>query len=90
MLPYRLYEVEVTATDGGGLTGTTTVQVWPVNVNDNPPRLVPMEQKVWLKDTAAINTLVHVIQAYDLDGDGITFRFNGTLLLMSIKHAFCI
>ena len=72
-----MYEVTVTATDGGGLTGSTTIQVWPVNVNDQAPTFEPRIQQAWLKMTALTGTLVHVLQAYDLDGDNIKFRFNG-------------
>ena len=34
----------------------------------------------WVKERAPEDTLVGVIQAHDMDGDGLTYRFIGKLL----------
>lgn len=44
-MPEKYIELTVTATDGGGLSGTATVTVWVEDVNDLPPE-VPSEQLV--------------------------------------------
>lgn len=37
-----------------------------------------MVEHVLVSEDAAPNTVVHVIQAYDPDGDDVTFAFTGT------------
>jgi hypothetical protein len=70
-----MYSVLVTATDGGGLTGTTTVQVFLDPSNDKPPVINPNVQTVHVKEDASTGMVVHYIQAHDRDGDTLTFSF---------------
>ena len=85
----HMYEVVVTATDMGEppLSGSTTVQVWLDNVNNKSPVLDPPHQVVRVKEDAAEDLLIHVIQAYDPDGDGITFKFAGENFLVSLLYS---
>ncbi len=54
------------------------MRVWMVNINDNAPVFTPSGlETVWVKHEAAKGTLIHIVQAHDPDGDGITFSFTG-------------
>ena len=72
-----MYRFEVTARDKGTppKSGTTTVEVWLKNVNNKAPVMDPPTQVVRVKEDAAQGLVIHIIQAYDPDGDGITFAF---------------
>ena len=67
------YEFSVVATDGGNLNDTATVQVWMKNLNDEAPVFEPENQIVILKEGAKAGLRLWYIQAYDPDGDNITF-----------------
>ena len=49
------------------------MQVWMKNVNDEPPVFEPRNQVVRVKKGAHRGFLVHNVQAFDPDGDRITF-----------------
>ncbi|ELU14775.1 hypothetical protein CAPTEDRAFT_226653 [Capitella teleta] len=70
----HMYSVVVTATDGGGRTGETTVQVYLDPSNDKAPVMDPPEQRAYVKEDAGSGLVVHIVQAYDPDGDDITFE----------------
>jgi len=49
------------------------MQVWMKNVNDEPPVFEPRNQVVRVKKGAHTGFLVHNVQAFDPDGDHVTF-----------------
>jgi len=49
------------------------MQVWMKNVNDEPPVFEPRNQVVRVKKGAHTGFLVHNVQAFDPDGDRVTF-----------------
>lgn len=49
------------------------VQVWMKNVNDEAPVFEPSKQVVRVKKGANQGFVVYTVQAFDPDGDGITF-----------------
>ena len=78
-LPGRYYEFTITATDNApeGLqkSSTTSARVFILNANDEAPVLDPEEQIFRLKEGAKSGEIVHVVQAYDPDGDVLEFEF---------------
>ena len=77
--PSNMYEFTLTAVDGGSpaRSGSATVQVFLQNVNDEDPVFLPEVQSIRIKEGAGSSIgAIFVIQAFDADGDGITFRFN--------------
>ena len=60
---------------------TATVQVWMIDVDDEPPAFIPSSQSVRIKERLIITSdlLVSVIQAYDPDSENIRFTFQGEL-----------
>ena len=47
--------------------------------NTSQGHLKVIVEHVLVSEDAPLNTVVHVIQAYDPDGDDVTFAFTGTL-----------
>jgi len=81
-LPDHTYNFTVTATDNGvpALSGSANVRVSVTNVNDEDPMFVQSSvEHIQLSEDAAANTVIHVLQAYDPDGDGVTYSFAGQL-----------
>lgn len=80
--PEHMYEFVITATDMDPVnprSGTATVQVWMSNANDEEPVFYPVEQRVHLTENTDRSVgFIHYVQAYDPDGDGITFRFSSS------------
>ncbi|XP_028633742.1 protocadherin-3 [Grammomys surdaster] len=60
------YNIEITATDGGGLSGKCTVAVQVLDVNDNPPELVIRKLTVPVPENSA-ETTVAVFSVSDSD-----------------------
>ena len=68
------------ATDNGtpARSGSAMVRVTVTNVNDEAPVFTQSIEHVQVSEDAAPNTVVHVVQAYDPDGDDVTYSFKGT------------
>ena len=47
------------------------------NVNDEVPVFMKSIDHVQVSEDASPNTVVHVIQAFDPDGDDVTYSFRG-------------
>ncbi|XP_068167737.1 neural-cadherin [Antennarius striatus] len=74
--PNHLYEFVVMAIDKGKIphTGTATVRIRMVNVNDEAPEFSQRIYRTFVSEDAGPNTLVATVLAKDPDGDGITYR----------------
>lgn len=73
------YNFTVIATDNGtpAHRGSANVRVSVTNVNDEDPVFAQPIEHVLVSEDALPNTVVHVIQAYDPDGDDVTYSFQG-------------
>ncbi|XP_051916309.1 neural-cadherin-like [Hippocampus zosterae] len=73
--PNHLYEFVVMAVDGGDgpHSGTATVRVRMVNVNDEAPEFSQLVYRTFVSEDAGPNTLVATVLAKDPDGDGINY-----------------
>ncbi|ESO07199.1 hypothetical protein HELRODRAFT_170509 [Helobdella robusta] len=73
------YTLQVVAVDGGvpALTGSTEVQIWVTNTNNKAPVFEPANQQVTIQEGAATGLVVYYVQAYDPDGDDLTFNLIG-------------
>ncbi|XP_057692632.1 neural-cadherin-like isoform X2 [Corythoichthys intestinalis] len=73
--PNHLYEFVVMAVDGGDgpHSGTATVRVRMVNVNDEAPEFSQLVYRTFVSEDAGPNTLVATVLAKDPDGDGISY-----------------
>ncbi|XP_061826093.1 neural-cadherin-like isoform X1 [Nerophis lumbriciformis] len=73
--PNHLYEFVVMAVDGGDgpQSGTATVRVRMVNVNDEAPEFSQLIYRTFVSEDAGPNTLVATVLAKDPDGDGIIY-----------------
>lgn len=82
-IPDHTYNFTVIATDNGSppRNGSATVRVGVTNVNDESPVFAQSIEHVQVSEDAR-NTMVHVVQAYDPDGDDVTYTFKGKLSLM--------
>ncbi len=74
------YEVQVTVTDSGSLTGVQDITVSVTNLNDNPPEITSDGGGAIAAVSAAENqTAVTDVESVDLDGDvegaGLTYSF---------------
>ncbi|CAH1779064.1 unnamed protein product [Owenia fusiformis] len=81
LTPLHMYQLNIGVTDSAPTnprTATTMVQVNMRNENDNAPQFVPPEQTIRLNQQAPRGTLVAVLQAYDLDGDRITYEIRSS------------
>ena len=69
----------MTATDNGKQpkVGSAMVRVTVTNINDEDPIFSQRVEHVQVSEDAGSNTVVHVVQAYDPDGDGVTYSFYG-------------
>ena len=79
-MPDHTYNFTVTATDNGrpALSGSANVRVSVANVNDEDPQFAQSSvEHVQLSEDAPLNTVIHVLQAYDPDGDAVTYSFAG-------------
>jgi len=79
-LPDHTYNFTVTATDSGvpALSGSANVRVSVTNVNDEDPVFVQSSvELIQVSEDALPNTVIHVLQAYDPDGDGVSYSFAG-------------
>ena len=76
--PMHTYNFTVFATDNGRppRTGSATVRVTVTNVNDEAPLFAQHLQQVHVSEDAH-DTVVHVVQAHDPDGDHVTYSFTG-------------
>ena len=77
--PDHTYNFTVVATDNGSPpnNGSATVRVTVTNVNDEDPVFMQSIEHVQVSEDASRNTVVHVVQAYDPDGDDVTYSFLG-------------
>jgi len=75
------YNFTIIAADNGKPShrGSANVRVSVTNVNDEDPVFIQPVEHVLVSEDAPLNTVVHVIQAYDPDGDDVTFAFSGKL-----------
>ena len=68
------------ATDNGypvSHSGSAMVRVSVTNVNDEDPVFMQSVEHILVSEDALPNTVIHVVQAYDPDGDDVTFSFTG-------------
>ncbi len=81
------YNFTVIATDNGQPpnNGSATVRVTVTNVNDEDPVFMQPVEHVQVSEDATTNTVVHVVQAYDPDGDDVTYSFLGELIHTSTR-----
>ncbi|XP_076446580.1 protocadherin Fat 1-like isoform X2 [Babylonia areolata] len=62
------YQLTVTATDGGGLTCMTEVQIFLRDVNDNPPEFTDnLRDTLTVQEDARVNTLLTRVTTVDKD-----------------------
>ncbi|KAM3920083.1 neural-cadherin-like [Leptodactylus fuscus] len=77
--PSHLYEFVILAIDHGESpnTGTATVRIRVTNVNDEAPEFSQTIYRTFVSEDAAPNTLVATVQAFDPDGDQVTYEISG-------------
>ncbi|XP_075692920.1 neural-cadherin-like [Rhinoderma darwinii] len=77
--PSHLYEFVILAIDHGESpnTGTATVRIRATNVNDEAPEFSQSIYRTFVSEDAASNTLVATVQAFDPDGDQVTYEISG-------------
>ena len=77
--PDHTYNFTVTATDHGTPPryGTAQVRITVYNMNDESPEFTQKMEHVEVSEDATRNTMVHVVQAFDPDGDHVTYSFKG-------------
>ena len=77
--PGHTYNFTITATDNGtpARKGSAQVRVTVTNVNDEVPVFMQSIDHVQVSEDASPNTVVHVIQAFDPDGDDVAYSFRG-------------
>ena len=70
------YNFTIFATDNGrpARTGSATIHVTVTNVNDEAPLFAQHLQQVFVNEDAH-DTVIHVVQAHDPDGDYVTYSF---------------
>ncbi|XP_040185436.1 neural-cadherin-like [Rana temporaria] len=76
--PGHLYEFVILAVDRGEPpnTGTATVRIRVSNVNDEAPEFSQAVYRTFVSEDAAPNTLVATVQAFDPDGDRVTYEIS--------------
>lgn len=82
------YNFTITATDNGhpvAHSGSAMVRVSVTNVNDEDPVFMQSVEHILVSEDAMPNTVIHVVQAYDPDGDDVTFSFTGELQSVDIN-----
>ncbi|XP_073411096.1 neural-cadherin-like [Dendrobates tinctorius] len=77
--PSHLYEFVILAIDHGEPpnTGTATVRIRVTNLNDEAPEFSQTIYRTFVSEDAAPNTLVATVQAFDPDGDQVTYEISG-------------
>ncbi|XP_066439955.1 neural-cadherin-like [Eleutherodactylus coqui] len=77
--PSHLYEFVILAIDRGESpnTGTATVRIRVTNVNDEVPEFSQAIYRTFVSEDAAPNALVAAVQAFDPDGDQVTYEISG-------------
>ncbi len=87
VLADHTYNFTVVATDNGDPpnNGSATVRVTVTNVNDEDPKFTQFVEHVQVSEDASKHTVVHVVQAYDPDGDDVTYSFAG-LYIFSTQY----
>ncbi|XP_073515773.1 neural-cadherin-like [Phyllobates terribilis] len=77
--PSHLYEFVILAIDHGesANTGTATVRIRVTNLNDEAPEFSQTIYRTFVSEDAAPNTLVATVQAFDPDGDQVTYEISG-------------
>ncbi|XP_069594534.1 neural-cadherin-like [Ranitomeya imitator] len=77
--PSHLYEFVILAIDHGEPpnTGTTTVRIRVTNLNDEAPEFSQTIYRTFVSEDATPNTLVATVQAFDPDGDQVTYEISG-------------
>lgn len=68
------------------------VRVSVTNVNDEDPVFVQPVEVIQVSEDAPLNTVIHVVQAYDPDGDGIIYSFSGihNYMFFYFRHKFIL
>lgn len=62
------------------MNGSANVRVSVTNANDEDPVFAQSSiEHVQVSEDALPNTVIHVLQAYDPDGDGVSYSFQGLL-----------
>jgi len=79
-----VYQFNVFAVDSGSpqLTGTATVRIATININDNRPNFTESIYYSSVSENASPGTSILFVTATDLDGDALTYRIvegEGTL-----------
>ncbi|XP_072278551.1 neural-cadherin-like [Pyxicephalus adspersus] len=76
--PGHLYEFVILAVDRGEPpnTGTATVRIRVSNVNDEAPEFSQAVYRTFVSEDASPNTLVATVQAFDPDGDRVTYEIS--------------
>ncbi|XP_063804777.1 neural-cadherin-like [Pseudophryne corroboree] len=76
--PNHLYEFVILAIDSGepSNTGTATVRIRVSNVNDEAPKFSQAIYRTFVSEDATPNTLVATVQAFDPDGDRVTYEIS--------------
>jgi len=81
------------ATDNGypvSHSGSAMVRVSVTNVNDEDPVFMQSVEHILVSEDAMPNTVIHVVQAHDPDGDDVTFSFTGKIITLVIfSSTFC-
>ncbi|KAM9301979.1 neural-cadherin-like [Gastrophryne carolinensis] len=74
----HMYEFVILAIDRGEVpnTGTATVRIRVSNVNDEAPEFSQTIYRTFVSEDAAPNTLVATVQAFDPDGDRVTYTIS--------------
>ena len=83
------YNFTIMATDNGypvSHSGSAMVRVSVTNVNDEDPVFMQAVEHILVSEDAMPNTVIHVVQAYDPDGDDVTFGFTGN----TIQHEMIV
>ena len=78
-VPGHTYNLNIVATDNGtpARSGSASIRVSMMNFNDEDPVFVQPIEHVMVSEDALTNTVVHVVQAFDPDGDDVRYSFSG-------------
>ena len=85
---FPIYEFIIEAVDSGipSLTGSTTVRLSVINVNDNPPSFLSNPFLFSVQETAHHGSIVGTVSASDADGDAVTYFISSGSPIFSIDR----
>ena len=86
-----MYEFTVFASDKSeqSRSSSAIVRVSVTNVNDETPEFSNHQMEIYVDENAPIGSVVIIIQAVDMDGDGVTYYFSRMLICLLI-HRICV